>query len=145
MAEFPKPHPPLFERRRVPFDQRDVINWTGGVVAMGLVLILAFVTFALVYVEVPEANQNALTLLIGILSANVGLVVGFYFGNSSQAKKQAETIDTQAKTMAAQATAAAIATPGNDTLVIPPGGTATASSTPAGTVVTTDDSKDTAP
>src|SRR5687767_2349824 len=133
----------MIERRRN--SPQDVLNITGAIVAIGLVSILGFVTWALVFITVPEANQNALTLLIGILSANVGAVVGFYYGSSVQAKKQSDTIDTQAKTMAAQATAAAVATPGNDTLVIPPGGTATASSTAAGTVVTTDDKKDPQP
>lgn len=77
---------------------QNALNWAGGFVAAGLVTILGFMTWALVYVTVPEANQNALTLLIGILSANVGVIVGFYFGTSVTAKKQAETIDTLAKT-----------------------------------------------
>ena len=126
----------MIERRKP--NPQDVLNWTGAIVAIGLVSILGFVTWALVFITVPEANQNALTLLIGILSANVGAVVGFYYGSSVQAKKQSETIDTQARTMAAQATAAAVAAPGNDTLAIPPGGSATVADTPAGTVVTTD-------
>ncbi len=127
----------MIERRaRTP---QDVLNITGAIVAIGLVSILAFVTWALVFITVPEANQNALTLLIGILSANVGAVVGFYYGSSVSAKKQADTIDTQAKTIGAQATAAAVAAPGNDTLVIPPGTSATATATDAGTVVTTDE------
>lgn len=102
-------------------DQRDLLNWTGAVVASGLVSILAFVTWALVYRTIPEANQNALTLLIGILSANVGAVVGFYFGSSSQAKKQADTIDTLAKT--ANAAGAALNPP--PTIELAPGEAAT--------------------
>lgn len=128
----------MTERRRNP---QDVVNWTGGLVAVGLVSILAFVTWALVYKTVPEANQNALTLLIGILSANVGMVVGFYFGSTSTAKKTADTIDTLAKT--AQTAGSALVTP--DALVIPSGASATATATQEGTVIVTDTATPTKP
>jgi len=79
-------------------DPREVLNWAGGFIGVALVLLLGFALYALIYVPVPADNQNALTLLIGILSANVGMVVGFYYGSSATTKKQAETIDTLAKT-----------------------------------------------
>ena len=78
---------------------RESLNLAGAFVAAGLIAILGFVTWALVFAEVPEANQNALTLLIGILSANVGVVVGFFFGSSVTNKKQADTIEKQASTI----------------------------------------------
>lgn len=111
---------------------REVINLTGGMIGMTLIVLLGFTTYALIYVKVPVENQNALTLLIGILSANVGTVVGFYFGSSSTAKKQAETIDTLAKT--AQTAGVALGT-SPEALVIPPGESATATATDAGTVI----------
>lgn len=113
---------------------RESLNLAGGFVAAGLICILGFTTWALVYVNVPEPNQNALTLLIGILSANVGVVVGFFFGSSVTSKKQTETIDTLAKT--AQVAGAAL--PGADAMVIPPGASATATATDAGTVIKPD-------
>lgn len=79
---------------------KESLNIAGGFVAAGLIAILGFTTWALVYQDVPEANQNALTLLIGILSANVGVVVGFFFGSSVTSKKQTETIDTLARKQA---------------------------------------------
>lgn len=88
---------------------REALNLAGAFVAAGLIGILGFVTWALVFRAVPEANANALTLLIGILSANVGVVVGFFFGSSVNAKKQSETIDVLAKT--AHAAGAALTTP----------------------------------
>lgn len=106
---------------------REALNLAGAFVAAGLIAILGFVTWALVFQKVPEANQNALTLLIGILSANVGVVVGFFFGSSVTNKKQSETIDTLAKN------ATPAATPG--TIVLPLGESATATSTDAGTVI----------
>lgn len=100
---------------------RESLNLAGAFVAAGLICILGFVTWALVFREVPKPNENALTLLIGILSANVGVVVGFFFGSSVMSKRQTETIDTLAKT--AQ-TAGAALTP-DPTVVLSPGDTAT--------------------
>jgi hypothetical protein len=93
----------------------------GGVVAFGLIAILAFMTWALVYVAVPPANQNALTVLIGILSANVGVVVGFFYGTSVGNRKQAEALSTMAKT--AQAAGVALS-PAPD-VTLKPGETTT--------------------
>ena len=78
-----------------------------GLVGGGLIAILGFVTWALVFYEIPPANENAFLLLVGILSANVGAVVGYFFGASITNKKQSETIDTLART--AQTAAAALA------------------------------------
>jgi hypothetical protein len=115
-------------------DNRDVINWTGAVVGIGLIAIMAFVTWALVFVTVPTENQTSLVQLVGNLTGLIGIVVGFYFGSSSTAKKQQDTIDTLART--AQTAGATLAQP--DALVIPPGGSATATSTPDGTVIEPD-------
>lgn len=122
------------ERRRNP---QDVVNWTGAAIAILLALILAFVTYALVRWTIPTENENALMLLLGHLNGMVSVIVAFYFGSSSQAKKQADTIDTLAKTAQTAGTViATAATP--DALVIPPGASATATATPDGTVITPD-------
>ena len=115
-------------------DNRESLNMAGAFVAAGLIGILGFVTWALVFAEVPDANQNALTLLIGILSANVGVVVGFFFGSSVTSKKQTETIDTLAKT----ANAAGAALTGEPAaIVLKEGQSATATATDSGTVIET--------
>lgn len=80
-------------------DSRDTLNIAGTFVAVGLIFILAFVTWALVFIAIPAENQNALTFLLGNLSTFVGMVVGFFFGSSMTNKKQAETIDKQASTI----------------------------------------------
>lgn len=79
-------------------DRQDVLNIAGSGIALGLVSILGFMAWALVYVAIPADNREPLLMLLGILSTQVGIVVGFYFGSSSQAKKQAETIDKLADT-----------------------------------------------
>lgn len=111
-------------------DNRETMNMAGAFVAAGLICILGFITWALVYQRIPDGNENSLTLLIGVLSANVGLVVGFFFGSSVTNKKQSETIDALAKT--AQ-TAGALSDPG--AIVLKEGQSATATATQAGTVI----------
>lgn len=109
---------------------KEALNIAGALVAVGLIGILGFVTWALVFREVPAPNNDALTLLIGILSANVGVVVGFFFGSSVTTKRQTETIDTLAKT--AQTAAG---TPAGDGVVLKEGQSATTTVTAAGTVI----------
>jgi hypothetical protein len=115
-------------------DTRTILNTTGTLISLGLIAVLAGVTWALIFREVPEANQNALLILIGILSTNITQVVNFFFGSTSDAKRQAETIDTLAKTTATAQMTPAPAGPA--AMVIPPGESATATSTPSGTVIT---------
>lgn len=107
---------------------REAMNIAGAFVAAGLISILGFVTWALVFIKVPVDNAIALNLLIGNLSALVGMVVGFFFGSSVTTKKQSETIDTLAKN--AQIV-------GNDAIVLGQGQSATATATADGTVIET--------
>lgn len=85
----------------IKFTPQESLNLAGSFVASALVSILAFIAWALVFVEVPQRNDNSLTLLIGILSSNIGLVVGFFFGSSLNNKKQTEAIADMAKQAAA--------------------------------------------
>jgi hypothetical protein len=77
---------------------RETLNVTGGMLAVLLTLALWFLLYALVYIKVPDENQNALLIVIGILSTNLTSIVAFYFGSSVGAKRQSETIDTLANT-----------------------------------------------
>lgn len=97
-----------------------------GLIAGGLIAILGFLTWALVFRDIPGANENSMTVLLGILSAQVSMVVGYYFGSTVGAKKQTETIDTLAKT--AQSAGAAL-NPAAD-VTIEPGQAATVAATP---------------
>lgn len=102
------------------------LNLAGAAVACSLMTVMAFLTWALVYREVPAANREALTVLIGILSANVSLVVGFYFGSSVSNKAKDHTVANLSEALRPQSP---------DAIVIPPGGQATTTATAAGTVV----------
>lgn len=93
------------ERARAEPKPRDLLNVTASIVGIGLVILLGFVTWALIYHAIPEDNQTAFNLLIGILSTNVGLVVGFFFGSSMANRKQQDISTSQAATIATQASA----------------------------------------
>lgn len=110
-------------------DSRLPLNIAGTLVAIGLIAILGFVTWALIFVQVPQGNRDTLTVVVGVLSANVGLVVGFFFGS---------TVTNHRKDAAVAALAEA-ANPGKpDALNLAPGEQATATATPAGTVIEKD-------
>lgn len=105
----------------------------GAFIAAGLISILGFVTWALVFREIPGANANAFTLLIGILSTNVGTLVGFYFGasyaNNRKEQANAAALETMAKT--AQVAGAAL-TPPSEGITLPPGASAAVTATDDG-------------
>lgn len=127
----------MIERRRNPATQQDVLNWTGAIVAVGLIAILGFMTWALVMRQVPDENQNALLLLIGNLTGLIGIVVAFYFGSSSQQKKQADTINTLAETAKTAGTALATnASP--DAITLKPGESANVAATAGGAKIEPD-------
>lgn len=100
------------------------LNLTGGLIGFVLVLILGFMSWALVFRAIPDQNESTLNVLLGILSTQVGMVVGFYFGNSVGSKRQTETIDKLAET--AKAAQAALPTNADSAdVTLEPGQTAT--------------------
>lgn len=119
----------MIDRRR---DPREVLNYAGSAIALLLVGLLGFALWALVYVEVPAANNNTLTVLIGILSANIGLVVGFFFGSSQASGKKDDIIAAQAKTaQAAQAALPLVSGAPDTTVTLQPGDVAKVEAVPS--------------
>lgn len=86
------------------------INIAGAIIAVMVVGLLWFIAYALVFLAIPDANQTTLAQVIGVVSTQVGMVVGWYYGSSSASKRQGEIIAQQAVTQDKLAsTAAAIA------------------------------------
>lgn len=100
-----------------------VINVAATVIAGGLLLMLSYALHRLSSQEVPTANRDALMVVIGILSANFATVVNFFFGSSSESKKQTEAIGDLAST--------AKAVNGRPDLVLEPGESATVKADPS--------------
>jgi len=103
--------------------RQSLLNITGGVIGVALVAILGFMAWSLVYRAIPAENESTLNVLLGILSTQVGMVVGFYFGNSVGSKRQTETIDKLAET--AKAAQAALPTNAKPDVTLEPGESAT--------------------
>lgn len=87
-------------------------------------LFLCTATIYLIYVvtsdrELPDKILSIVMYVLGFATANIGTIVNWCFGTSSDAKKANETIAQQATAIANSLTPAAPA------VVIPPGGSAT--------------------
>ncbi len=102
--------------------RQESLNIAGAAIGIGLVGIMGFLSWALVYVTVPADNETAMNVLLGILSSQVSMVVGFYYGSSSTNKRQSDTIDKLAET-AKTVTQAAMPTP--PAVTLQPGESAT--------------------
>lgn len=93
-------------------DTSNRINNIGGFfVAWGLLLCFMYVTYVVMHNDIPDKNQNTVVFILGFLTAQIGTVINWYYGNSASSKKQTETIatavDTAAKAQGVIAAAAA--------------------------------------
>lgn len=79
---------------------RLALNITGTLVAMLVVSLFGGAIFALVKVEIPAANQNALLVLLGALTSQVTSIVQYFFGSSSSDKSKNDTISKLTDTAA---------------------------------------------
>lgn len=88
---------------------RLAMNAIGAAVALGLVLILGFTTWALIFREIPKSNESAFLILIGILSTNITSIISFFYGRTVDDRKNQETISELVKKQTdTSATSAAI-------------------------------------
>ena len=77
---------------------QSLLNKTGALVAVSLIIIFGCSIGALVLHDVPTSNQNVLLVLLGALSANVTSMVGWFFGSSIGNKAKDDTIATMTDT-----------------------------------------------
>lgn len=82
---------------------RDFLNITGALLALALVVLLGLAMRALLIAPVPASNHDVLLIVLTVLSTNITAIVAFYFGSSASNKKQADTINAQANTIASAA------------------------------------------
>lgn len=93
-------------------EARKLLNRTGGVLAVGSMVILGFLAVGLVFVEIPKANESMIFALVGGVIGMVTQANAFFFGSSHQAKTQAETIDSLSRNVT-QAGPSIVAQPGD--------------------------------
>lgn len=83
------------------YDPQRALNVTGGTIALAMTGLLGATIFALVRLDVPPDNQNALLILIGALTTNVTAIIAFFFGTNQASRAKDATISTMAATTAA--------------------------------------------
>lgn len=83
---------------------------------------MAYSLYALVNQEVPASNRDALMVVIGGLLTALNLIINWFFGSSSESKRQTEAIASQAETIK---TAQAALTPSNGAIPVAPGDSVT--------------------
>lgn len=76
---------------------KEILNWTGAAVALCLLALLGFLAWALIFVAIPMDNREPIVLLLGIVSATINQVVGFFFGTSYGSQKKTEAIERLTK------------------------------------------------
>jgi hypothetical protein len=78
-----------------------VMNVAGLIVALCLTTALMYATYIVMHIEVPEKNHDLIVYLMGFLTAQVGIVINFYYGSSSATRKQADATSSLAQTVSA--------------------------------------------
>jgi Kef-type K+ transport system membrane component KefB len=87
---------------------RKMLNRTGAVVAVLVVLTLGISIGALVHFDIPKDNHDILLVLVTAVATNVTAIVAYFFGSSISNSRQGEIINTMANTAANTAAAAVL-------------------------------------
>jgi len=82
-------------------NNRVMLNRTGAVVAVMVVLILGASIGALVNFNIPQDNHDILLVLVTAVATNVTAIVAYFFGSSVGTARQGEIISKMADTAAA--------------------------------------------
>lgn len=101
------------------------LNWFGGIIAILIIGLLWFISYALIFVEIPTTNQTNLAQIIGMIGIQIGIIIGWFFRGSQNEKEQSKTIST----LVATASKAQDALPPVAAPVIPGGSAAAPAST----------------
>lgn len=72
------------------------MNMAGSIVAVLLLVLLAFALYALVKFDVKPDNHDILLVVITFLTTKVSTIVDFFFGGSSTNRKKDDTINALA-------------------------------------------------
>jgi hypothetical protein len=86
-----------------------VLSIAGSIVAVGLVGLLWFIAYALVFHEIPTANATSFSTLLGIIGIQVGIVIGYFFGQTMGNRAKDDTIKSLSSTAAIAADTTAVA------------------------------------
>jgi len=68
------------------------INPIKTIAAIGVLFMMGFMCYALVYIKIPPENREALLILLGIISGSVSAIIGYYYGSSAGSKNKDDII-----------------------------------------------------
>lgn len=68
------------------------INPIKTIAALGVISMMAFMCYALVYIKIPTDNREALLIVLGIISNSVAGIIGYYYGSSAGSKNKDDII-----------------------------------------------------
>lgn len=68
------------------------INPIKTIAALGVIGMTSFMCYALVYVKIPQENREPLLMLLGMISAALGGIIGYYYGSSAGSKNKDDII-----------------------------------------------------
>lgn len=101
-----------------PLDYRQIaVNLGSSVLGLFICILLAYVVVRLFGVELPPNNREIAALITGVVLREFSGMCQFFYGSSSDTKKQAETIDRLTKTN--ETTTAAALPPAPATMLAP--------------------------
>jgi hypothetical protein len=78
---------------------RNILNWVGVVMILAHLAFLALLIYVLVWTKIPPENKEALLIIIGLVTGNVGNMVQFLFGSTQAAKEQGEALHAVASAL----------------------------------------------
>lgn len=107
-------------------------DWVPGALAVGITALVALATITPYFYMIPEKNMNLVTQAQTTLWNGWMVALTYYFGSSSNRKKDAETIAAQAQTIqtANAALAPVLGAPGANVIPVAPGETKVVVGTP---------------
>lgn len=77
------------------FSKIDITKLLIGITVMSCFVI---VTLALIYIPIPQGNENILYMLIGSIATYMGSLVNYSFGSSEGSKKKSDLIEKMTDT-----------------------------------------------
>jgi hypothetical protein len=86
-------------------DNRRLLNRTGALVAILIVVLLGVALGALMRFDIPTDNHDIILIVVTTVCNSVIGIVGYFFGSSVATARQGDIISAMANTVAANAAA----------------------------------------
>lgn len=105
-----------------------------GILAIGLMIMVAATTAGIFIIEVPSSNQTVIIQIVTTELTLLGMAIAFFYGSSSSSRDTQKTLANLAESNLAAQTTLSAATPsgGRDSMALKQGEIAVAVASPGG-------------